>query len=156
MHVLCCSSGCCGIKHIRDFPYSPSEGIYIRPTKGHDDDQSSTLPSMQSWEDITHEDVEKLGKSSSSGEYFKFLVTQIKRRRPQGMITVNLAAEFEDGYCCEECNGPRDKWGGEDSYDTEQIDAWRPLLIKEGFTETVFVNSNSGNRVHHFELIYGS
>lgn len=140
MRVVCCSSGCCGIKHIRDFFYSPEEIIRLRESEGHEEDTYTTEPSAYAQVTPIDEDT---ADYYPSYEVLKILVEKTKRYRPSGMITVNLESTIEI----------------DDDYDTEyidhgKVDAWRPYLTDLGFTETTFTNSNSGNIVHHFVLIY--
>lgn len=137
LKVVASNCGCCGVKHIRDFPQSPNDTVY--PDKwddGHDEDEVSTEPEPYvNW--INHEDFPQ---SMKAGDAFEMIMKQIKSRRPMGMVTLNLAADVEP-YT-------------DDEFDDTQVKAWRPLLIDNGFTEVVFMNSNSSNRVHHFYRAY--
>lgn len=156
MKVVASNCGCCAIKHIRDFEESPNFYGHCHGY-GHNEDQSSTAPEpYYNWSHYS------AASGEEAGEVFKALVADIKRRRPAGMITANLAAYVleEDGYCCEDCNGMSEsEWdslrcGEGPHYNSEQVDAWRPLFEAEGFQEQTFLNSNSGNRIHHFTLVY--
>lgn len=130
MRVVCCSSGCCGIKHIRDFPDSPDTRTSIPASAGHDEDQVSTGPDP--YEPIVHI-PERIHMPAS--EALAYLVNLTKDKRPSGMITVNLADV--------------------DDEDNLIADNWRDVLFSLGFKETTFLNSNSENVVSHFTLIYG-
>jgi hypothetical protein len=143
--VVADNSGCCAIKHIRDFcssPKLPSRYIYLYG-EGHNDDQTSSQPeAYKNW-------AEKLDeKPETAGDMFKAIVSQIRYRRPAGMITVNLVEEND--YCCddEDCDYGNRHW------DRDQVDEWHPLLTELGFTSVKFMNSNSGNMIHHYTLVY--
>ncbi len=91
------------------------------------------------------------------GDAFRATVAQIKRRRPAGIITLNLTADLDSDsdYCCEECNGCRSEYDANNrGYDESQIKAWSPILEELGFTCQTVLNSNSGNRIHHYTLVY--
>ncbi len=159
MKVVCDSSGCCAIKHIRDFCYIYPDKKISKPylTEGHDQDQSSSAPDPHSnWES-----TETLRHEMTGEEYFRALVAQIKDRRPQGMITANLAMDRQDdNYCCEDCNGMsyEEFHSQQDTipkYDTTNVERWDGIFKSEGFTRRDFVNSNSYNMICHYELIYG-
>lgn len=161
MIVVADNSGCCAIKHIRNFAHHPDATQYLNTTShGHDEDQcSSSPPAYDNWLNTT----EGFTTPMKAGDALREIVKQIKERRPQGMITINLVAnaEDEDSWCCEECNGDYDEWrernasDEETAFDTAQVDAWTPLLTELGFTDVAFINSNSRNRIHHFTLVYG-
>ncbi len=148
MKVVASSCGCCGIKHIRDFTDSPHDSAdnYFN-SEGHDEDQSSSQPEpYEAW----NNSLETTPKTQ--GEWFEGLVTQIKNRRPSGMITVNLVSRDEEEYCCEDCHGDPDDF--KSGFNDTQVQAWKPLLTEQGFNEVAFINSNSDNRIHHFTLVY--
>lgn len=134
MRVVCCSSGCCGIKHIRDFHRLPSKEGGHWCTKGHSEDTSTTEP------DAYSDFLDVPTMTCTEEEYFRLLVSLTKEKRPSGMITVNLATEDEDE---------------DERYASPFVDAWRPIFLDEGFREVKFTNSNTGNIIHHFTLIYG-
>lgn len=160
MRVVACNSGCCAVKHIRDFTKTPEEKVYYEGS-GHDDDQNTSEPDpYENW-------AEEIGLPTSqmnwykAGDLFRALVEQIKIRRPAGIITVNLVAEhlYDEEYCCFDCNGcSREEWEAKDHSDEEfndrQIRAWQPLLDELGFTKVVTRNSNSENQIHHYTLVY--
>lgn len=154
MRIICCSSGCCGVKHIRDFPSRPSDGLPISLSDGYDDDGGTSNPPTTRWEIVTEEDRKTL---NTAEDYFRFLIAQLQRRRPHGLVTLNIASEINGDYCCEDCDGPYEEWlegYGEADFDTEQVDAWRPIFKELGFSERTFINSNTCNQIHHFELAY--
>lgn len=136
MKVVSSNCGCCAIKHIRDFPNSP-EAPLSSFGYGHDEDLSSTSPEP-------YENFCRYSASSiKAGIIFKELVEEIRGRRPAGMITCNLPeyvdTEFdEEGY-----------------WDSTMVANWEPLLTEMGFKKLPpFLNSNSGNKIHHYYLIY--
>ena len=161
MRVVCDSSGCCGIKHIRDF-YGCDPDDRIRnnshyQSTGHDEDQSTSEPAAyKNW--IRGYYLPK--GITTNKELFLAYVAQIKERRPQGMITINIIEQREsDEYCCEDCNNmTRAEWDRTHStdleYDTRETDMWDPIFRKEGFTRVDFINSNSSNRICHYTLVY--
>lgn len=155
MQVVASNCGCCAVKHIRDFPVRPDLKCYIT-SAGHDEEQNSTMPSA-----YTAWNYEGADKLITGEEAFRMLVAEIKQRRPAGIITLNLVEDFEgyyDDYCCEDCNGcSEEEWKekqGEAGYDDRMIRAWDPLLTELGFTSVVVRNSNSGNKIHHYTLVY--
>lgn len=164
MKVVCDSSGCCAIKHIRDFyGIYPNEELRsqqlknITESEGHDEDQNTNEPrAYKNWIIGSDLPVIRTGK-----ELLLAYIAQIKERRPQGMITINLVEEREcdDDYCCEDCNGmTRQEWDRTHSYEitysTYTTDMWDKILKREGFSRVDFINSNSGNRICHYTLIY--
>jgi hypothetical protein len=149
MRVVACSSGCCGIKHIRDFPAQPTDRVWVGQSEGHDEDQcTGEPPAYKSW-NVSKKDELK----PNAGEYFVSLVKHIRERRPHGMITVNLVAynDHDEDYCEDDA----DDWNFDHGqYSNYYVKDWRPILEKLGFEEQTFYNSNSGNRIHHFTLTY--
>lgn len=140
MKVVCDSSGCCGIKHIRNFE-RPAARLYVHRSEGHDEDQSTSEPEpYEPWEDNLNKKV--FPNTMTYENYFRALISQITERRPKGMITVNLVSEQEIDD------------DGEEYFDRSMVKAWRPILTELGFTEVEFINSNSDNIIHHFTLIY--
>ncbi len=154
MKAVASNCGCCAIKHVRDFPDSPEHPCHIS-IDGHDEDQISSSPEpYSSW--LEEDDDLQLSNNMRGGEAFRAIVAQIKRRRPAGLITLNLTADSDSDYCCEECNGcSRSEYDANNSgYDESQIRAWSPILEELGFTCQTVLNSNSGNRIHHYTLVY--
>lgn len=155
LRVHASNCGCCAIKHIRNFPWNPDDHVYNADSysSGHDEDQSSSTP--EAYEEFLHRP--SLHPADNYGELFLKVVEQIREKRPAGMITCNLVDELiecEDSECqcwyggdCDTRNDPQ--------YNTGMVDRWRPWLEQAGFKdEAVFLNSNSGNRIHHFTLVY--
>lgn len=145
MKVVADSSGCCGIKHIRDF-YGRPDRIYrsMVTSDGHDEDQTtSEPPAYDMLLEITPDDIE----SRTYEEAFLFYLERLKFVRTAGMVTVNLASEPGGPAGCGCCD--------DFEPDSDLVDEWRPIFLREGFTEVTFKNSNSGNIIHHFTLIYG-
>lgn len=139
MKVVADNSGCCAIKHIRNFQYSPAASVYIDDEEtGHDEDQESSAPEpYENWADGS-----QLEGYTNGEKALRHYVAEIKRRRPAGMITINLT---------DDCNEDGD---GNLAYCTSRTEAWGPLLEELGFTSVTFLNSNSGNRIHHYTLVY--
>ncbi len=150
--VVASNCGCCAVKHIRDFTHRPDNTFfYLDSDGGHDEEQSSSTPEpYENWAQPLAE------KPANAGDAFRAIVAQIKHRRPAGLITCNLVTEEED-HGCDGCDG-WDGWDcgcdGENFMNSEQPDAWRPIMTELGFSETTFPNSNSGNIIHHFTLAY--
>lgn len=147
MRIVCDSSGCCGIKHIRDFPDHPEFDTHVNKfNRGHDEDILTTEPDAYAdWVIAEGKDISEI---RTGGDYLKFLVAQIKDRRPAGMITANLVHTEFCGDCdcdCGEC----------DSGEMPGLaHRWRDTLLGLGFKETLFRNSNSGSLISHFTLTY--
>lgn len=139
MKVVADNSGCCAIKHIRNFPYSPDVSCYIDTSeRGHDEDQESSAPEpYENWAD-----AKKIESHMNGEKLLRHYVEEIKSRRPAGMITINLTDD-----CDEDDDGNR-------TFNTSRTDAWGPLLEELGFTDVIFLNSNSGNLIHHYTLVY--
>ena len=138
MRVVCCSSGCCGIKHIRDFYRFPYVESTFYSTEGHNEDVLTSEP--DAYADFL--DVPAL--VCTEEEYFRLLVRLTKEKRPAGMITANLVTEVDN-----------DDDDDEMRHDSPFVDAWRPIFLDEGFQEVKFTNGNTGNIIHHFTLTYG-
>ncbi len=144
--VVASNCGCCAVKHIRDFTNRPDYTFfYIDNDGGHDEEQSSSQPEpYENWAQPLDE------KPANAGDAFRAIVAQIKHRRPAGLITCNLVTEEE--YHC--CDGYNCGCSGEKFMNSAQPDAWRPIMTELGFSEISFPNSNSGNIIHHFTLVY--
>lgn len=153
LRVVASNSGCCAVKIIRDFPYSPEVTIHVTDDGGHDQDEISTEPNAyMDWLRERRTGYQK------AGDEFRWVMDQIQRRRPAGIIEINLAADWQDpdeDYCCEECNGPREAYDADrEKYDTSLVEAWEPIFDEYGFTKIVALNSNSGAQIHHYTLAY--
>lgn len=162
MRVVACNSGCCAVKHIRDFTKSPNDKATFEAS-GHDDDQNTAEPEpYENWaEEIDLLPMPSYSQWYKAGDLFRALVEQIKIRRPAGIITVNLVAEEigDDSYCCYDCNGcSREEWEKqrpeEKEFNDYQVKSWHPLLDELGFTKVVTRNSNTDNQIHHYTLVY--
>jgi len=141
MRVVADAGGCCGIKIIRDFysttirgPLSQNYEKHMSPSKGHDEDQRTLCPFELADAGSWHKwPWPKKGEDEdtplTAGEVFDRLVSQIKERRPAGLILVNLV---HNGF----------------------VKNWDKFLFERGFTREDFYNSNSGNTVSHYKLIY--
>jgi hypothetical protein len=139
--VVASNCGCCAIKHIRDIPSSPdNDDFLLYSDGGHDEDQSSSQPeAYENWA----QEIEP--KPATAGDAMKAVVAQIKRRRPAGIITVNLVEHLED----EDEDFHR---GGD--YNDSCPRAWDPIMEELGFTKVVVLNSNSDNKIHHYTCVY--
>lgn len=159
MRVVADNSGCCGVKIIRDLQWStPANELRYKDNlygEGHNEDEDTSEPRPYArWD---RNSATSLKNVLTYGDFFFYLVNQIKERRPSGMIIVNLAAPEEScdecfcecgGECCGECCG---ECGG---FDDDDVARWRPLLVEAGFKEVTFINSNTGARIHQFTCIY--
>lgn len=137
MIVVASNCGCCGIKHIRNFPYRPSEDVYLSISDGHDEDVETTQPEPY----VNWCERSKSGYTAG-GEALGEIVNQIKSRRPHGMITANLAV-------CEEEDEDEEPY-----HDWEGVLEWTEVFKELGFKYFDFENSNSGSIIRHFYLTY--
>lgn len=130
MHLLYHGGYCCGIKIIQAFPYGPTEMVpALRETSMTNLDQSGSPTDPQ--KPFFHESAPREPAIDRVKRYIDYL----KRRRPKGMVEVTLFTTTSGTY------GQQD---------------WFPVLEELGFKDvTQFKNSNSGNIVHVFHLVYG-
>lgn len=118
---------CCGIKHINGFYGQPSQTVWEKAEtqKRHNDRYGDSFESR--W-DFCWEALPQQTNKERLIAYIDFL----KRERPSGAIELTLLPEQLDIY------------------------GWRPVIEELGFKKVVeFWNSNSGNKVFVYYLVYG-
>jgi hypothetical protein len=131
---------CCGIKTIHGFYSGPNGKLgYKKPQKYNSDTDcyGHSVGKGYNWYRPSRPKETYL-------ERFEEYICYIKLKRPQGLIEITMTDGQLDGY----------------QYWNNNIDkhnhAWAPVLEKHGFKEvTSFKNSNTGNTVHVFHLVYG-
>lgn len=125
---------CCGIKTIAGF------GLYGGDTQPALKSEEASNPDRYGRSVTSSTNAfYKEAPSESTEERFKRYIEFCKEWRPQGCIEVALARSPYDSC---------DSWS--------QIKLWEPLLFEHGFKVTVpeFLNSNSGNYVQIYHLVY--
>lgn len=126
---------CCAIKTIAGFPYYAAETGYKAQSSKT---KSKRLNNDRNGHHVTSETPFFTGEAprESTEDRLDRLIKWCKEERPQGCIEVALA---------------RSNYG-----DWDQNKLWGPLLEEHGFKVTVpeFLNSNSGNFVTIYHLVY--
>lgn len=127
---------CCGIKTITNFSMLPDATVRAKKAEeflGLDLIGSGGLGKTCFYAEAPEE---------TYLERFDRILEYVKKWRPQGMVEVVLASNIISA-------------GNDYRSQKKQLDVWGPIFLDRGFKEVaVFKNSNTGNIIHVYHLIY--